>query len=408
MIDLDKLKSMPALKDSTSQPRRLNGSIKNTNRNIQQESQLKKLIESRDLKPKLSNFLYTRHHNDKNTKFYDYYVRNVIDDFIDELSLSTENVTKAIAGPAGSGKSASIRNKYGLSVSPKIKEENLIIPFYFDNITEKSEKSCRDHITNQLFSAVTFLQNQFKFNFTPQSTVKFIENTKDSLVAYATIENEVLSRSDAFEIINELRNNHSLGLAISMLKQSLCTLYEEGEGVARVIFVADDLESMIDNEVVAKTVACILSMQTCMENMGDYEKPCALITLLSLRPATFETLQNNVDVNAFDIPDTAEQLHPIEIMDMFQVRLEKNTFDIEGVEERENWRTAFQIIERICTSLAHTHARFFLGITNYNIRLACKLISRVIENSHWYELVGNEEGAAYGAFKLSDNQYYMS
>jgi hypothetical protein len=401
MLNLNIPKNLP-------EPRRLRDRVKNIAPTEHPASQLKRVIESRELKPKIDSFLYTRHHKDGNSRFYQYYVQNSVDKFLDSFLESTENTTKVIVGPAGSGKSASIRNKFGLSVLPSVQEKSLVIPFYFDNLTEKSEAACRSHVTQQLFSAVKHIQKKYDFRFTPQSTVEFIENTKDSLVAYATIEPKALSGSDAFKIIKSVETSHSLGLAISLLKQTLSQLFGTENSIDQVFFVADDLESMIDNEVVSKTVACILSMQTCMENMGDYNKPSVLLTLLSLRPATFEILQNNQDVNAFDIPDVAEQLQPVEILDMFRKRLSVNIEDIEGVNERENWRVAFQIIERICESLAHTHAKFFLGITNYNIRLACKIIDRIISNSHWYEAAGDSDGAAYGAFKLTDNQYSMT
>lgn len=395
---------------SSCDPDRLSNTLKNIAPTVKQASQLKRVIQSRGLRPLLDSFLYTRHHNEQDTKFYAYYVRNTIDDFLEAFSNSTENSTKVIVGPAGSGKSASLRNSFGLSVSPSIVGKNLIVPFYFDNLTEKSEESCRNHISNQLFSATKLIQNSRKITFTPQRTVEFIEGTKDSLVAYATIGDEALSQNDAFKIIEAIKDAHYLGLAISTLKQALKECHDKGNPIERVFFVADDLESMIDNEVVAKTVACILSMQTCMENMGGYKKPSTMLTLLSLRPATFEVLQGNADVNAFDIPDSAEHLQPIELRDMFSKRLNENLKDLEidAIEQRDNWATAHQIIERICKALSHSHAKFFLGITNYNIRLACKLITRIIENSHWYEAVGDEESGAYGTFKLSDNQYHIT
>lgn len=395
---------------SPSEPRRLSRTLESVAPNIKKDSQLKRVIASRGLKPLLDSFLYTRHHEDGDTKFYDYYVRNSIDDFLEAFSRSTENTTRVMVGPAGSGKSASLRNSFGLSVSPSLHNGNLIIPFYFDNITEKTEASCRNHIANQLFSATKLIQISRKISFTPQRTVEFIESTKDSLVAYATIDDASLSSADAFQIIQSINKAHPLGLAISTLKQALKECMDIGTPIERVFFVADDLESMIDNEVVAKTVACILSMQTCMENMAKYRRPSTLLTILSLRPATFEVLQANPDVNAFDIPDSAQQLEPIEMLEMFSKRLNENLkeLELEEVDQRENWATAHQIIERICRALSHSHAKFFLGITNYNIRLACKLISRIIENSHWYEAVGDKESAAYGAFKLSDNQYHIT
>lgn len=376
--------------------------------NVHQDSALARVLSSSSIKPKLDELLYTKHHHDKNTKFHDYYVRNRVDNFIDYFCQTTVNKTAAIVGPTGSGKSSTIRNRFGLDLGPTIQENELRIPFYFDNRIDTSKKANLDHIISQIELATTYLKQKLKIEVTAKSVIEFIKQTKETLVAEAAINQNLLNLPSDAEIVESLKQKHYLGFVVSSLKHVLHEAHTKFTPIKYVYLLADDIEAIEEDENIVSTIRTILSCQTCLENMGGLEKPTILCTLLSMRPATYEALKRADQVNGFTIPSRPEQLEPINILDMFKQKLDVNIKVEQVAENKKHWKTAFRIVENICDSLRYHHANFFIGISNYNIRQACQLIERVLIHSHWYENSDTPAEAVQGAINLSEDDYHMT
>lgn len=372
------------------------------------ESQLLKVLEASGLREKIETLLYSRHHSDAQSDLLRYYVPNVVDEELRSFRNTSVNDLSVVVGPRGSGKSASIRNQFGMLAMPHIENDEVVVPFYFDNLVEKGIDACKQHILKSLEEAASQIIESRGLSVYASDIVPFVRDTKATLIAHGLLNDEDLESKSDLDIVEKLKSSHPLGYAISYLKLVLHMAKQKERSISRVFFVADDLESVTDGDVIVKTILTILASVTCLENMGPYERPSILLTIFCLRPATYDAIRNTPEVNGFDIPEEPTRLNPVDILKMFQKKLSVNLQDASDYEERKRWNTAFRVVENIIGSLSHLHSSFFIGITNYNLRSACRLVKGVLENSHWYELVDPEGGASQGAINLAENKYHIT
>jgi hypothetical protein len=388
-------------------PKDLNETLSRRGVTIKRESKLKKILAGSGIDKKLDKLLYTHHHSDAAQELIKTYVTNSVDAQLAELSDTETNKVAVLVGARGAGKSASIRYHFKLLAMPSIAGSKLLIPLYLDNLTEKGFENCKRLIASSFSNAARLLLETSGKSANAPELLAFVRETKATLVERGHLPDVEPGLLSDHSIVEELRKNHFLGYSISLLKFALHTCASIS-GIKTVSVIGDDIESLHEDGVLLDVVATILSSMTCMENMGNFQRPCALLTVLALRPATYDLIKSSPVLNGYDIPRTPLYLSPVDILKMFEKRVETFVQDEFDEVNKTKWFEALTILANICNSLGNAHAQFFIGLANYNLRDACGLVRTVIDNSQWYENIWTDDNTSAGVINISAKDYHIT
>lgn len=348
------------------------------------------------LKENFDVYFSTDHDIHKAMRLTDYYVRNPIDSRIDDFISSKIDKILVVTGPRGGGKSASVQFKFGTGAKPKFLNSNsIVIPFYFDSLSGVEDTYFISHVHGQINAACTELKKICRYS--PVDLYKFIQDTKSSVIESLPISPEVFGISDHVSMLNKIDEVSPLAYAICSLK-----FLANHSGINDIYLIADDMESVRGSALI-DVCKSLLTSQRCMKHDAGFTRNYKVKLLISMRPATFEMIEDNDLLNGFDL-GIPIQLFPVDIREIFERKFHFQVGQSEEVEIRKKWSDARSILVRVVSTVHDRHGDLFLGLSNYNIRMAFNFLRELIRNSYWFERIENNE-LVRGSANLQENRY---
>lgn len=356
---------------------------------------LEETLQNNEVYKKLSEFLYTGADVDAHSHSHlrRYYVANKVDNDVARHKSVEHHKLMVLTGPRGSGKSATLRQAYGLSIDPHFEEspdtsapnrqKNLVVNFWFNNFSEGTKTDSSTIFIRSLKHASDLVGGSRGFNCSIAEIADTIRKTKPSLISGGFAREDKVGSITDTGLVHDLEKTDPLAYAICLFKTTLLKANKEGKPIEKVYLIADDLEADLDNTSTIETVRKFLAINECLHNYDKLEKPSNIIATLSIRPATYDVLKDKLQ-SPYTLDVNPTFLEPVEILALFERRLDVNLLDTDDNEARRSWRHAFNVIRAIVESLTDSQKNFLIGISNYDIRAACSTIDNIIKNSQWY------------------------
>ena len=336
-------------------------------------------------------------------KFHQVYVKNErfeapLKRFID----SRRNSVTAILGVAGVGKSTTLREMFGVLETPSISrydEDTLVIPFHFDktrvsNVDTNAEAAIQSVITSGVLSAVEFVCEEANVTISDAELVKFIKKHKRRLLNSLSLPHDATDE----EKIAWLRKSQPYSAVAEELKY-VC----HNSHINRVVILYDDLESCNYTEH-KHIVLGALKLRGCMKSTGEIRRSYRVDTIFSCRPATFERLARDPNIDGFKVRNKIYFEAPVELGDIVKSRLKYYVDSIgEGIvsstgehpdraEDIIKWRASYATLREVIDRISDNHEDLIAKLSNYNLRDAQDELLEILQNSRWYEVKNHTEG----------------
>lgn len=310
----------------------------------------------------------------------------------------------AFTGSTGSGKSTTIRYLFGDNRNPTIKDgKQIVIPFFIDGIrTEIAD--IEEIIVSQILVASDIIIEEHEVSITDGDLVKFIAQNKKSLIRGRMFPRNATDT----QIIDRLEEKKPYAFAAERLKYAC----EKSTKIDRVLLIVDDVESAPYDKQQA-IIKAILSFKSCLNNTRNETRTFKTAFIFSCRPATYEILRRDNQVNGFPQRKPIALKSPVALDDVIKKRFQ---FAIDAIGEGrigridptlketkdiEKWREAFEKLSSVMGDITSHFGYFILEICNNNIRQAMVEIQNLLDHSWWFERDSHESGA----FSVIENEY---
>lgn len=336
-------------------------------------------------------------------KFHQVYVKNEgFEAPLRKFLESKRSSVTAILGVAGVGKSTTLREMFGVLEAPSIArydKNTLVIPFHFDktrvsNVGTNAEVAIQNIITSGVLSAVEFTCEEADVTIPDLELVKFIKKHKRRLLSSLSLPRN----STDEEKIAWLRKTQPYSAVAEELKY-VC----HNSHINRVVILYDDLESCSYTEH-KHIVLGALKLRGCMKSTGLIRRSYRVDTIFSCRPATFERLARDTNINGFKVRNKIHFESPVELGDILKSRLDYYVGSIgEGVisstgehpdqaEDIVKWKASYGTLREVIDRISDNHNDLIAKLSNYNLRDAQDELLEVLQNSRWYEVKNHTEG----------------
>lgn len=324
-----------------------------------------------------------------------------------EFKESVFNNTKILVGFAGIGKTALIRNTFGITErKPFIDNEgNLIayLSFYSKSLDEEVSGGLENVLVRFIRSICHCVTGHRKFDGSEDDFFEFIDTINpDLLDDLPLIPGKSFTQRDA---LIELENSHKREYYMCLLKYYLHITKKE---IKSLILIIDDIETTkLDYHV--EIIDKAFNIRNCLSNTINRKYTVKL--LLSMRAYTFRYNQarqcaaNRVDEFDRDVI-TKETIPPLEdiICKRFDVMME-NIEEFSEMGNQKTWESAKKELLKVINELDINFGELITGLTHNNISRSMKIFLKILSNSRWFAMAGENERAKNGVLRTSANNY---
>lgn len=359
------------------------------------------------LDPEINNYEYIEECYVENTSEID--LKSSINDYLDGIYY--------LVGYTGIGKSTMlchlIKTEPNCTV-PKIINNNLILPIFFDSYLYDENEEIRDSTTRRIASYVNYLidffnPNIFKSYKYKEELYNLIKKTKPDLLQYG-ISNNIDSLS--FNLNDKLEQLHKNNLfAYYTCKLKLLLVQPEiAKKINKVTLLIDDIETLPETYVF-ELIQLYHKFFECLKN--NKERNYKVKLLISARPHTLRYMntQNNLHrkLESYGVTKIIEIKNPPPISEIFKKRFEY--FKKENVylgqlqiSNPTSWNEGFDILISICKQLDVDVGKLLYNLHHNNIRETLRSFTILLSNRYWLQRRQQVEGS----FSISMNDYCLT
>lgn len=336
-----------------------------------------------------------------------YVSQKELEDKLLEFRKSVTNNTKILVGFAGIGKTALIRNTFGITERKPFIDENGNLIAYLSFYSKSLEDDVSGGLENVLVRYIrgicrcitghrNFVGNQDDF-FTFIDTIN-----SDLLDDLPVIPGKSFTQQDMLE---ELERSHKREYYMCLLKYYL---HITDKKINDLILIIDDIETQ-KAEYHISIIDKAFNIRNCLSNTIDRKYTVKL--LLSMRAYTFrynqarQSAANRVDEFDRDVI-TKETIPPLEeiISKRFDVMME-NIEEFSEMGNQKTWETAKTELLKVINELDFNFGELITGLTHNNISRSMKIFLRILSNSRWFAIQEDNENYPSGVIKISANNY---
>jgi hypothetical protein len=308
------------------------------------------------------------------------------------------------------------------SANAKLTGVSLVIPFDLGGRLSTSISSLEKDMSGQLLAANSLLQRGLAtangdrsedYKIDRKELGEFIRNHNERLLYSVLPDPSKRYEVDLIEQISLLAANRPYAYCAEELKY----LIDKSPNITRVILFIDNIEPL-SLELQKAIIKAGISFYNCFRNADPSRQERVKLSLVfSLRPATFELLRRDPELDTFaTLADAVYISNPPDIVAIFQKRFECVVQQLgaglrtsmERVKDIDEWKRAYDVLNRIQTRVHAASASTLVKLCNLDLRLGAKKLAQVLEASHWMEQSAGVEDQDPGAFKIDDDNYRVT
>ena len=351
-----------------------------------------------------------------NVSFDDIYIPVEDAQIFLQTALHKSNIDKILyfTGLTGSGKSMILKKVFSINgMTSKIIDNNLIIPFSFDNLlngisssnkdTSKIEKSIEQMFVNMLSDACEELENNIVgLKIANENIEDYYKHLKKSRGDYSQYKNGFLKISTE-ERINNLYSENPIAYFTSILKYYL---NQDNCPVNNIVIIIDDIEG-VGEQCELFPVKVAYRIITCFENQVK-GKSWSTHVIISCRHYVYRLIDKKYSFERQQIEAyTESEIFNIEDAPPLYDIIEKRYDAIYKKDKNAKWVIALSIVSTILKRIDNTIGEFILNLNIRNVRKALSTLKTMIYNKQWIERDYYEE--VPGAFTISTiNEYNLT
>lgn len=330
-----------------------------------------------------------------------------LEDKLLEFKNSVTNNTKILVGFAGIGKTALIRNSFGITErKPFIDEEgNLIayLSFYSKSLDEEVSGGLENVLVRYIRGICRCITGHRNFMGNEDEFFQFIDTINgDLLDDLPVLPGQNLTQR---KMLEELEKKHKREYYMCLLKYYL---HITDKKIKSLILIIDDIETT-KSEYHIPIIDKSFNIQNCLSNTINRKYTVKL--LLSMRAYTFRYNQarqssaNRVDEFDKDVI-TKETIPPLEaiVCKRFDVMME-NIEEFSEMGTQKTWEAAKSELLKVINELDFNFGELITGLTHNNISRSMKIFLKILSNNKWFAIPEENENLQRGVIKISANNY---
>ena len=320
---------------------------------------------------------------------------------------SASNNTKILVGFAGIGKTALIRNTFGITGRKPFIDENgnliAYLSFYSKSLDEEVSGGLEKVLVRFIRSICRCITGHRNFVGDKDEFFEFIDEINPELLDNLPVIPEKIVTEE--QMIEELESKHQREYYMCLLKYYL---YKTEKNINSIILIIDDIEATkIDYHI--DIIDKMYNIRNCLSNTLDRQYTVKL--LLSMRAYTFrynrgrQSAANRVDEYDGDVitKDTIPSFEDI-ICKRFDVMMD-NIEEFKEIGNQKTWHAAKAELLKVINELDLRFGELIAGLTHNNISRSMKIFLKILSNSRWFTMSGENENSKDGVIKVSAANY---
>lgn len=309
-----------------------------------------------------------------------WYVKNEdVHQALDQCITGNLNQRILLVGHTGIGKSSIVRNYFSNSMNPTIVDNYLILPFYFDSQNTRGALEF-DLLKPKIFAACEMIKDKYKIRYNKTSLASFIKSHRYDLLFRGSVgfDTPLIKRLDALERENPYAYTAEL-LKYFIIKSEL-------SGVKIVI---DDIDTVQPEKLQIEFALSACKFTYCLQNHHNPQKQYfSTLLLISCRPHTEASLKADRVFRGMAFEQAVYIKRPVKLRALFERRFQAALSDpsiTSGIEKRDSFGAAREILFRIVDALSEIDPDFLLGINNFSVRNALKTLQEILSNRRYIQ-----------------------
>lgn len=314
-----------------------------------------------------------------------------------------------LTGLTGSGKSMVLKKVFQFDhMTPKIHNNNLIIPFTFDGFSNGtiSEGASVNHniertFQNMLDCACEIIEKTYSDIKRVQGNEEdFLDTVRKNRGDFTQIPDAWPRPSNDERILHFMKNN-PIPFWTSVLK---FYLNQDTCSINNVIILIDDVEGVGEkSELIPIKIA--YKILTCLENT-DRTRDWSSHLVISCRHYVYRLIVQNDSTLEYQHIETypePESLHLDQSLTVTKI-VEKRYEAIKKKSKGNKWKNALQIVLEVISGIDNNVGAFLLNLKIQNMRKALSVTKRIVYNKLWIQRDYIESTA--GAFTIDSVKDY--
>lgn len=319
----------------------------------------------------------------------DWYVPNLELQEKVEVAVQTPlNERIMLVGHTGIGKSAFIRHFFSASANPRIEDQILYLPYYFDPVSVDNQTNGIDLIQPKVQAACKKLQLHNNINFNHDLFFNFINGHRSDIL----YPNDLPFDATEAERINSLQQNRPYQYYAELLK-----FFVVNSPIKKIVIIIDDIDTVEPVDLQARIIASAARFTYCLHNIYHEDEGHPSINpdsgfqtllLISCRPNTRSNLSRSEVLKGMPFERSIELDAPVSLEDLFEARFNATLANpnlSEQLANRAQFTEYKNILNDVLASISEINQRFFLGINNFDVRNSLEVMQKVLSNRRYVQ-----------------------
>ncbi len=330
-----------------------------------------------------------------------YIVNQEMEKKINEILDEGESQIIYITGNAGVGKTAFIKNFFGLSdtmIKLDEKKHRIIASLGFRG--QPIETDIQQFLNNYMFLLCNKLNNTCEMSDqTELELYFFIKQHMDFLFDYVSCKElegkDEKEKSDI--LISTIKKNNLYHYYTAKLAYFLHSHYSQYHNF---VFVVDNMEAFRKNEQETITRDMLSLFSNMLDIASTNEQMPDFFLLFCMREETYDHLHCCEDISAFKPEMHIEMNCPVDIAKFLE---EKYLSAVYSDEEKDKWGESKEIICNFTNKFGGKYSKMFNNLSNYEFDSIKRCYRKVLSNKLW--LLRGERGRDFIQMSVTDHLF---